>query len=122
MYSNLNELNIPYMKLKNTYSEGLVGVTGWISSAGKDCVIYIPMIFKNNITAIKITKILCSLRHSQGGYVGGEINADLTKYIEACSIIKAQGLFYIKFTNPDGWGFTNNTPVNGVCTATYTIS
>lgn len=113
----------PDVKEKGTYtSEGVVGVTGWISSAGKDCVVYIPMIFSNNVTTIAITKIMCSLRHSGGGYVGGTINIDLTSYLEACSIVKNQGLIYVKFTNQDGWGLTNNTPVSGVCTVTYTLS
>jgi hypothetical protein len=120
--SNFKSLNIPYTKLPNTYTEGLGGAVGWISNAGKDCVIYIPMIFKNNIASIKIAKILCSLRHSQGGYIGGAIETDLTQYIVEYSIIRAQGLFYIVLKNPDGWGITNNTPVIGVCKTTYTLS
>lgn len=121
-YSNIGNINSPYMKSRGKYSETLYGVTGWISSSGKDCGIFVPIILKNNVNSVNIERISSSLRHVQGGYVGGTISADLTSYIESYIIVKEQGLIYILLRNSDGWGIQNNTPVNGTCSISYTLS
>ena len=114
--------DLPYMKFKGTYSDTFYGITGWITSDGTECYICIPLIFNSNINSIKVTKIVASVRHAQGGYVGGENNSDLTSYIRSCSIFKTQGIISISLVNPNKWNITNNTPVSGLCEVTYVLS
>lgn len=79
------------------------------------------MNFEMGVSGITVSSLICSMRHVGGGYLGGS-NADLTSYITLASLERAQGLIRIGLTNSVGWGITNNTPLVGDVTMTYTLS
>lgn len=83
---------------------------------------YIPLLIDKAITKITISSCIGLLRTSDGKYVGGAINTDLTQYISATYVYKSQGIIYIDLKKSGGWGMTNNIPLCGQVKLTYTLS
>lgn len=80
------------------------------------------MVLNINVSSAVVTAIRCELRTVDGKYLGGSSNIDLSSYITATGLSKAQGLLIVTLENSSGWGITNNTPFAGKCTISYTVS
>lgn len=66
----------------------LYGVTGYITTSATTVYIDIPMNWANNVNAVTISSIKCSMRHVIGGYLGGSDGVDLTSYITSIVVGK----------------------------------
>ena len=95
---------------------------GYVTGSGKSVRLYfIPvysLIRAGNLTVSTVTA--AGIRHSDGGYIGGSNDATLTTYISESG--RSGGAIYVELTNDSGWGVTNNTPLSGIATVTYTVS
>lgn len=99
----------------------IYGVSGFISTNSTECAIDFLLPINKKVKSIKITKLLCGLRHVSGGYIGGSNWANLTSYIVDSKIVQ-YGTIHIKLLNNDTWGITNNTPMAGWITLDFTLS
>lgn len=97
------------------------GVYGYVTSSGKKLVIWIPMVWEENVQSVAVTYLTVNLRIPSGGYVGGASGYDLTNEITSTIIEKKQGLLTIEATRETVYG-TNNIPVIGQATITFTVS
>ena len=102
-----------------TYTQTFA-VNGFITSGGNIAVLYAPLLL--GLYGITATAITASVRHVDGGYLGGSENVDLTSRLTQCVYLSEQNMLQIQLTNSSGWGVTNNTPVSGTVTLTYTIA
>lgn len=102
-----------------TYTQTLA-VNGFITSGGTVAVLYVPCVLA--LYGISASTITASVRHIGGGYLGGNENENLTSYLTQCVYLPTQNMLQIYLTKSGGWGVTNNTPLCGTITLTYTIS
>lgn len=111
-----------YGRRLGSYSnETCYGVNGFITNAGKEAQICIPMCMREDVNNITIEQLKCAIRLINGVYLGGTLDSDLTAYITKTTLFKAQGIIRIALTKTEGWDVTNNTPFAGVCTLSYTM-
>lgn len=100
-----------------------MGVYGYTYDGGKSLNIFIPMIFANNVSSIKITSLYCSLRASTGGFIGvgtgdSDYYFDITDYIESYGLYKAQGLIRVRAVKDSAFEkYTNFTTSTGTAIA-----
>jgi len=71
---------------------------------------------------ITISKIISTMRMTNGAYIGGSSSFNATSYLSSASIEHEQNLLTILIHNDNGWGGTNNTPMAGQVEITYTLS
>lgn len=120
----INTLN---SQLTNRRSKGTFttqyqqGVYGFVTTSSTLCQLFIPMIFEVGVSSISITAIKISLRIPTGGYLAGN-DFDATSYVNNATLVLAQGGIRVDLVKSDGWGATNNIPVVGTATMSYTIS
>lgn len=113
---------IPYVFTKSSYTDRYMeGVCGFITTSSTNVHLFIPMIVGRNITAINITKMEAAIRHAGGGYLLSN-GADLAQYINQANVYRTQGGVRVELIKNDGWGITNNTPLVGVVTMSFTLS
>lgn len=89
---------------------------GFITSAGKNAYFFIPLT-KMPVAPV-ITQLLVEMRVATGGYLDSA-GADLTSEIAHVDTLRQQGLLRIVCTRSAGYGVTNNTPMIGNVTLTY---
>ncbi len=92
---------------------------GYITGAGEDCYLFLPI--NTRASSVQISKVLLSVRTVDGTYVGGANNYDATQYLFSQQIVDYQNIFAFTLRKSGGWGITNNTPVTGYTTVTYTL-
>ena len=115
--------NLTHRRQPGTYTDSInYGCYGYITSNGERASVCIPLVWDIDVQNATITKFLARIRSVQGTYLGGANNTDITEYITNAIISKAQGLLIIVFDKTGGWGITNNTPIIGECTMSYTVS
>ena len=113
---------LPIYLNKTLNSVVLKGASGFITTSSTEANICIPISLNPTYTNFAITKLVCNLRTTGGGYLGGAINSDLTSYITKITLHKQQALIYLLLTKSTGWGIANNTPICGDVTITGSFS
>ena len=102
----------------------MVGVTGFVTTSGTDLMMTIPFISAHEYDTITITMLKIALRCGDGYVISN--GADVTQYVSSpnssVQFKHRQGLIFISLRNDNGWGVTNNTPVNGTCDISCTFS
>lgn len=120
----INSLNsqLTNRRSKGTFtSQYQPGVYGFVTTSATLCQLFIPMNFEVGVSSISITAITIALRIPTGGYLGGnDFNA--TSYVQSATLVLAQGGIRVDLVKSDGWGVTNNIPVVGTATMSYTVS
>ena len=76
------------------------------------------MLLSHAVSIINFTKFTPGIRTVSGTYFGN--SKDLISYISNVQLYKEQGIILVTLTNEDGWGITNNTPMIGTLSASYT--
>jgi len=120
-----SKTSTPLVYSKGTFADVyLHGVTGYIANNGKNAELFIPLLVTQDLTAqgLNVTAFAASMRHVDGGYLGGASEANLLSYITSQLIHRQQGGIRIILTNNNGWGITNNTPLSGIVKITFTLS
>lgn len=123
--STLDELNsnLTHRKRKGSYIDTLMqGCNGYVTGGGTNAVVFIPSVLQQDITNASVTALIASIRTSNGGYLGGSENIDLTSNIIKTTISLAQGIIVVTLNKSAGWGVTNNTPLCGDVKISYTLS
>ena len=94
-----------------TSPSGGLPVTGYITGAGKTLCLTIPLPKMTNlVSSASITTISGGLRIPTGGYVQN----DSFNYLSYVGNIRLLGCFlFVQLDKSDGWGTTNNIPING---------
>ncbi len=119
--SELNK-NMSHGRRLGSYSNEICyGVNGFITNAGKEAQLCIPMCMREEVNNITIQQLKCAIRLVEGKYLGGALDSDLTANITNATLFRAQGIIRITLTKSDGWGTLNNAPFAGVCTLSYTM-
>lgn len=93
-------------------------VNGFVSTSATTAVLYVPLGVLA-ITNISVSSVVASVRTSDGGYLGGAENSNLT--VTSSEYIERQNVLKLTFTKSSGWDITNNTPLCGTIALTYTI-
>ena len=95
---------------------------GWVTGSGKTVRLHFispySLVRAQNVAVTAVSAV--QVRHADGGYIGGGGSPDLSAYISTSA--RYGGTIRVDLVNEDGWGVTNNTPVSGVATITYTVS
>ena len=94
---------------------------GYITGSGKTVrLFFVPLYSLIRAGNLEVTAVAsAAVRHSDGGYIGGSNDATLTTYIDESG--RSGGTVYVDLVNDSGWGATNNTPVAGTATVTFTV-
>lgn len=107
----------------NSYELTLYGVSGYVTSSATYLFITIPVYVANSVTTISVSKLLLSLRIPSGGYIVSDgYNATSNIVTNGVILGKNQPIIRISLNRSSGWGVTNNTPVTGEVTMTFTLS
>ena len=93
---------------------------GFVTNSGKTARLFFMPVYslaaQRSLSVSAVTS--AAIRKSSGGYIGSS-GADLTSYISASG--QYGGAIYVDLINPDGWGETNNTPLAGQASVSFTV-
>ena len=101
---------------KDTRTNVSFAAFGFITASGQNAYIFIPL--TKMPVAPNITSLTVAMRIAGGGYLVGA-DANLTSEISNITVLKQQGMLQIVCTRSGGYGVTNNTPMAGKVTLTY---